>query len=321
METRVFLVASVQKRRRMSPQPTTFAVVVTSYNYRDFVIEAVESALAQSRAAVQVIIVDDGSTDGSDELLLQHYGADERIVLVCGRNGGQLDAFQRGVSRVHADVVCFLDSDDRWAPDYLARLGELYDARRDVDFVFTDMLHFGEENKVVGFHRCAVDLGYTAVITYALTRWYGAPTSALSMRANWAQKVLDVPDGFRETWRLSADNCLVFGASVLGARKYYLPTGSVAYRIHGKNGWWSNRSASSAYVNRLRSRGLIGYYARMAGLDESCIELSKLEYKTKPEPLWAETKRYAALAMRGRAPWWKRVEHMLAILLTSRKTG
>lgn len=321
METRFFFIAPVQKRRRMSPQPATFAVVVTSYNYRDFVIEAVESALAQSRAAVQVIIVDDGSTDGSDELLLQHYGADERIVLICGRNGGQLDAFQRGVSRVQADVVCFLDSDDRWAPDYLARLGELYDARRDVDFVFTDMLHFGEENKVVGFHRCAVDLGYTAVITYALTRWYGAPTSALSMRASWAQKVLDVPDGFRETWRLSADNCLVFGASVLGARKYYLPTGSVAYRIHGKNGWWSNRSASSAYINRLRSRGLIGYYARMAGLDESCIELSKLEYKTKPEPLWAETKRYAALAMRGRAPWWKRVEHMLAILLTSRKTG
>jgi len=242
----------VVERLCMSQQTTSFAVVITSYNYREYVLEAVESALAQSRKAAQVIVVDDGSTDGSVDLLRERYGADDRVVLLCGNNGGQLEGFQRGVARVEADVVCYLDSDDRWAPDYLARLGELYDARRDVDFVFTDMQHFGEENKVVGFHRSAVDLGYTAVITYALTRWYGAPTSALSMRAPWARKVLEVPDSFRETWRLSADNCLVFGASVLGARKYYLPTGSVWYRIHGKNGWWSNRSASVAYTNRLR---------------------------------------------------------------------
>ncbi len=305
----------------MSQQITTFAVVITSYNYRDFVVEAVESALSQSRKPTQVIVVDDGSTDGSDVLLRERYGADDRVVVVCAKNGGQLEAFQRGVALVEASAVCFLDSDDRWAPDYLARLGELYDTRRDVDFVFTDMHHFGEEDKMVGFHHAAVDLGYTAVITYALTRWYGAPTSALSMRASWAKKTVDLPDSFRETWRLSADNCLVFGASVLGARKYYLPTGSVWYRIHGKNGWWSNRSASVAYTNRLRSRGLIGHYARVAGLDESCVELSKLEYKTKSDPVWAETKRYAALAMRGRAPWWKRVEHMLAILLGSKKSG
>ncbi len=305
----------------MSQPVTSFAVIVTSYNYRDFVIEAVQSALAQSRKPAQVIVVDDGSTDGSDGLLREHFGSDERVLLICGRNGGQLAAFQQGVARVDADVVCFLDSDDRWAPDYLARLGELYDHRHDVDFVFTDMRHFGEENKLVGFHRGAVDLGFTAVMTYALTRWYGAPTSALSMRAAWARKVLDVPDGYRETWRLSADNCLVYGASVLGARKYYLPTGCVDYRIHGKNGWWSNRSASQVYLNRLRSRGLIGHYARVAGLDESSIELCKLEYKTKPDPLWTETKRYAALAMRGPAPWWKRVEHMLAILSASRTSG
>ena len=64
----------------------------------------------------------------------------------------------------------------------------------------------------------------------------------------------------------------------------------------------------------------------MAGIDDSCIELGKLEYKTKPVPPWSETKRYAALAMRGSAPWWKRTERMLAILLarhhgTAPKTG
>jgi glycosyltransferase involved in cell wall biosynthesis len=307
--------APVNKGRCMSIQTTTFAVVITSYNYRDFVVEAVESALAQSRKPAQVVVVDDGSTDGSDTLLRQHYGEDERVTLICGTNGGQFEAFQRGVAAVQAEVVCFLDSDDHWAPDYLARLGELYDTRADVGFVFSDMRHFGQEDRLVGFNRSAVDLGHTAIITYAMARWYGAPTSALSTRTKWARKVLDLPDSFRETWRLSADNCLVFGSSVLGAHKYYLPTGSVWYRIHGKNGWWSNLGPSQTYINRLRSRGLINHYARVAGIDDSCIALCKLEYRTKPAPLWAETKRYAALALRSRAPWWKRIEHAIAILL------
>ena len=55
--------------------PTTFAVVVTCYNYRDFVVEAVDSALAQSRPPSQVIVVDDGSKDGSQDLLRERYGA------------------------------------------------------------------------------------------------------------------------------------------------------------------------------------------------------------------------------------------------------
>jgi glycosyltransferase involved in cell wall biosynthesis len=53
----------------MSTRSTTFAVVVTCYNYKDYVAEAVDSALAQSRAAAQIIVVDDGSTDGSTQLL------------------------------------------------------------------------------------------------------------------------------------------------------------------------------------------------------------------------------------------------------------
>ena len=142
----------------MSIQTTTFAVVITSYNYRDFVVEAVESALAQSRKAAQVIVVDDGSTDGSDALLREHYGEDERVTLICSANGGQFQAFQRGVAAVQAEVVCFLDSDDHWAPDYLARLGELYDTRADVGFVFSDMRHFGQEDRLVGFNHSAVDL-------------------------------------------------------------------------------------------------------------------------------------------------------------------
>ncbi|RNF84494.1 glycosyltransferase family 2 protein [Montanilutibacter psychrotolerans] len=299
---------------------TTFAVIVTSYNYRAFVEEAVDSALAQTRAPAQVIVVDDGSTDGTPDLLQQRYGSDPRVTLLCGANGGQLVAFQRGMAAANADVICFLDADDRWAPDYLARIGELYDSRKDVDFVFSDISLFGNEQRTIGYDECARDLGYTAISTFSLTHWYGAPTSALSLRSLWARRSLDLPADLNHTWRLSADNCLVYGASVLGARKYYLPTGSVGYRIHGNNGWWSNRTPTANFLNRLRSRGLIAHYARIAGIDDSCLHLAKYEYKTKPDPSWDETKRYAGLAWAGRgAPWWKRGERAISILMGRRK--
>jgi glycosyltransferase involved in cell wall biosynthesis len=112
---------------------TTFAVVVTNYNYRAFVEAAVDSALAQRHAPRQVIVVDDGSSDGSPELLRQRYGADPRVTLLFGENGGQLSAFRRGVMSADADVVCFLDADDLWEPGYLEALAGLYDQRADVD--------------------------------------------------------------------------------------------------------------------------------------------------------------------------------------------
>ena len=293
---------------------TSFAVVVTSYNYRAFVGTAVDSALAQRRAPMQVIVVDDGSTDGTPAHLRERYGHDPRVTLVCGENGGQLVAFQRGVAHARADVICFLDADDRWEPDYLERLGELYDSRRDVDFVFSDLQLFGDEQRWMGYAEHSRDLGYTAISTYALMHWYGAPTSALSMRALWARRTLALPAELGQTWRLSADNCLVFGASVLGARKYYLRTGAVHYRIHGNNGWWGRQTPAATYLNRFRSRCLIGIYARSIGLDERCLESVKHEFRTKPDPSWREARHYAKLARLRHGSWLRNQQHAVSIL-------
>ncbi|MEY2113965.1 glycosyltransferase family 2 protein [Rhodanobacter sp. FW106-PBR-R2A-1-13] len=298
---------------------TSFAVVVTSYNYRAFVGTAVDSALAQSRAPMQVIVVDDGSTDGTPAHLRERYGHDPRVTLVCGENGGQLVAFQRGVAHARADVICFLDADDRWEPDYLARLGELYDSRRDVDFVFSDMQLFGDEQRWMGYAAQSRDLGFTAISTYLLMHWYGAPTSALSMRALWARRTLELPAELGQTWRLSADNCLVFGASVLGAHKYYLRTGAVHYRIHGNNGWWGRQTPATTYLNRFRSSCLIGIYARSIGLDERCLESVKHEFRTKPDPSWREARHYAKLARLRHGSWLRNQQHAASILWSTLK--
>lgn len=298
---------------------TTFAVIVTCYNYRDYVVEAVESALAQTRAPKQIIVVDDGSTDGSTALLQERYGHDPRVTLVCGPNGGQLVAFQRGAAAAEADVLCFLDADDAWTPGYLAALGEVYDARADVDFVYSDIVRFGGEDRRVGEGPAAIDLGYTALSTYALAHWYGGPTSALSVRTALARTCIDLPERLVPRWRLCADAALVYGASILGGRKVYLPTGAVRYRVHGKNGWWSNRNQVAAYRNRIRTRELVNHYGEVAGVCMQSLESIKFEFRTKPSPSRSERRRYAGLAMMSPGTTWTRLERALGILWSRRR--
>lgn len=293
---------------------TSFAVVVTCYNYCDYVIEAVESALAQARPAAQVVVVDDGSTDGSTALLRERYAGDGRVILLCVENGGQLSAFRHGLAHVDADVVCFLDADDRWDTDHLAKLASVFDARGEVDFVFTDVRLFGEENRSMAFADRPMDLGYTAISTYILGQKYGAPTSALALRTPMARRTLDLPPDEVARWKICADNCLVYGASILGARKLFLPTGSVHYRTHGQNGWWGSNSPEREYRNRFNSRCLVELYARRIGITPLCVDDARHEFRTKSHPSWRECKRYADLVMRGGASWPLRVERALRIL-------
>ena len=295
--------------------PLAFSVVVTNYNYREFVAEAVDGALAQTRAPHEVIVVDDGSTDGSPDYLRERYGSDPRVKLLCGTNGGQLAAFQRGLAAATGDAVCFLDADDRWGADYLRQVDELFEARTDIDFVFSDVRLVGNESGTQGYAKEAADLGYTVLATWVRARWYGAPTSALALRRKLAGRVLDLPADFVTHWRISADNCLVFGASVLGAKKYYLPTGNVDYRIHGRNGWWHEQARMREFAAQFRSRCLINHYAQRMQLDVHALDLAKAEFKSRARPTWDDACVYADIAMRGPAPWWKRVERALAILL------
>ncbi|MBX3713950.1 MAG: glycosyltransferase family 2 protein [Lysobacter sp.] len=292
---------------------TTFAVIITNYNYKAFVAEAIESALGQTRPPAQIIVVDDGSKDGSQDFLRERYGDNPRVTLLMCENGGQLVAFQRGLAAADADVVCFLDADDRWQADYLQKVGKIFDARPDVDFVFSDIVRFGGEDKRIGDASHEIDYGYTAIATYALAHWYGGPTSALSVRTTMAKECVDLPPALAKRWRLCADAALVYGASILGGRKIFLPTNAVMYRVHGNNGWWSNRGQVASYKNRIRTRELINHFGQIAGVCMASTESVKFEFRTKPNPTRQERRRYASIAMMSPGSLWKRIERAAGI--------
>ncbi|MGO8918834.1 MAG: glycosyltransferase family 2 protein [Stellaceae bacterium] len=86
------------------------SIVVTNHNYARFLHAAMDSALAQSWHSVEVIVVDDGSTDGSRGII-EGYGG--RVRAIFQANGGQTSAFNAGFAASSGEVVIFLDADDR----------------------------------------------------------------------------------------------------------------------------------------------------------------------------------------------------------------
>jgi len=102
------------------------SVVIPSYNYARFVREAIDSALAQTYPPLEVIVVDDGSTDATPEVLAS-YG--DRIRVIRQRNEGVARARNAGIATARGDYVAFLDADDVWHPRKL----ELQIARFDGD--------------------------------------------------------------------------------------------------------------------------------------------------------------------------------------------
>jgi glycosyltransferase involved in cell wall biosynthesis len=95
------------------------SVVVTCYNYGRFVAAAIESALQQTHPAFEIIVVDDGSTDESPEIIKRF---ETRVRSIRQPNGGAMSAYNRGFAATTGDVVVFLDADDLLKPELLAEL-------------------------------------------------------------------------------------------------------------------------------------------------------------------------------------------------------
>ena len=101
------------------------SVIVPTYNRAWALGEALDSVLAQTYPAVELIVVDDGSTDETPDLLAR-YGDDLRVLTL--ENGGVSQARNHGISASTGEFIAFLDSDDRWLPDKLAEQAAFFKA-------------------------------------------------------------------------------------------------------------------------------------------------------------------------------------------------
>ncbi|MBN1611287.1 MAG: glycosyltransferase [Polyangiaceae bacterium] len=118
------------------PQPLVSAIIPT-YNRAREVTRAIDSALGQTYSNQEILVVDDGSSDGTREYLGERYA--DRIRCLPKPNGGVSSARNYGMKHARGELFAFLDSDDRWHPEHVAAQVEFFSAHPDYGMVLTDV--------------------------------------------------------------------------------------------------------------------------------------------------------------------------------------
>ena len=126
------------------------SIVIPVYNTKDYIKRCVDSVLAQSERDFEILLIDDGSTDGSSDICDLYSQLDSRVHVFHKKNGGASSARNVGLDNVKGEWVCFVDSDDYVNEFYLKML--LFEVGDDVDFVLQKSIRIQGE-KFVGFKK------------------------------------------------------------------------------------------------------------------------------------------------------------------------
>lgn len=173
------------------------SVVITNYNYAQFLPEALDSALAQTYENIEVLVVDDGSSDGSDEILRRY---ESRVGVIHQKNQGVAAARNRGIAEAKGSLVAFLDSDDVWLPEKLsAQIACLGDD--DVGMVYTGLRYVDRDGASLG--TMLTGSRGRVLEELVLLRGPGVPASGSS--ALIRRSTLDSVGVFDESLSTSAD--------------------------------------------------------------------------------------------------------------------
>lgn len=118
--------------------PGLVSVVIPTYNRCDTVLASIESVLAQTYDQIEVLVIDDGSTDGTGEAVCSRYADDPRVRYVWQENAERCAARNAGIGLATGEFVAFLDSDDLWLAEKLERQMRLFAADPRLDLVHAD---------------------------------------------------------------------------------------------------------------------------------------------------------------------------------------
>lgn len=263
---------------------TLVSIVIINFNYGRFLREAVASALAQSYARCEVIVVDDGSTDESLQVLEPFHG---RITLVSKAQGGHVSALNAGFAASRGEVLFFVDADDTLRPECAARVMSAWrpglckmqfrldtiDAKgidQHMPFPYYPRNLTGGEIK-----RRALRFGYypwPVSTGNAFARTFVAKLAPIP-----PERIFKSPDGFLNKMAPLYGDVAVLD-EVLGA-----------YRVHGGNLWaQSGKSINRAtYARTVRFDAVL--HAEFAAA-ASRFGFKVAEYGRQPVPQWIENR-------------------------------
>jgi glycosyltransferase involved in cell wall biosynthesis len=231
------------------------SIIICNYNYAKFLGLCIESALAQTYKNVEIIVVDDGSTDNSLQVIAS-FG--DRITAISQRNAGQASAFNAGGRAAHGEIVSLLDSDDLFYPDKVAKVVDTFVANPAIDWCF-HALYMSPPADITDHYleaRGGLPSGFNDIrrmVSRGRFPYRMPPTSGMSFRRRLVDKLLPMP----EYIRITADNYLKISAAAL-ATGWFLPENLALQRIHGNNAFTFTRDkALIGAVDAWTALGLI----------------------------------------------------------------
>lgn len=208
------------------------SVCVINFNYGRFLADAVDSALAQTYPRVEIIVVDDGSTDDSREVIA---GYGDRVRSVFKENGGQGSSFNAAFAAARGEILFILDADDMYMPDVVERVVEEF--RRDpglakvqyrMEVVDANAESMGE---FVHGEVGVLPSGDLSRHVLRYRNYPSVPTSASAWSTRALTLLLPLPE---DRYRANADAYLNEQINLCG-RIRSLDYVGVRYRMHGKN--------------------------------------------------------------------------------------
>lgn len=126
------------------------AIIMPSYNSEKFIVESVESVLAQTYSNWELIIVDDCSPDSSNHIIMKYVDSDHRIKLIkLEKNSGPAVARNTAIEAANGRYIAFLDSDDVWLPNKLEKQIKFMQDN-DLAFTYSSYRLVGEDNEHLG---------------------------------------------------------------------------------------------------------------------------------------------------------------------------
>ena len=206
------------------------SIIINNYNYGRFLAAAIDSALTQSYAHCEVVVVDDGSTDDSHEIIA---GFGDQIRPVLKANGGQASAFNAGFATSRGDIICMLDSDDFFRPNKVEQVVRAFVAHPGVGWVFHPVCRMFSDGQSMNLPEVPQTIyldHQNSALRGKLPGPPGPVTSGLAMSRELLDRILPMS----ESIRITADNYLIFLAEAL-APGAYLHEVLAVQRMHGAN--------------------------------------------------------------------------------------
>jgi glycosyltransferase involved in cell wall biosynthesis len=257
------MAVSLTHEPAMSSTTPLVSTVIPTYNRRRLIERSVDSALAQTYRHQEVIVVDDGSTDGTGDFLQERYG--QRIRYLWQPNGGVSNARNHGMRLARGDLIALLDSDDLWDPTKLERQVQFLLAHSDFGMVLTDVRRVdGAGNPIDVFRRRDVIRADGDALADVLMNPALVPASILIRR-----RVFDELGGFDESLRTAED--IEFHLRIAASFKIGVIEEVLTIAARANDGLSSLATSDSDYVQVVERfvsghRGRLSAAARRAAL-------------------------------------------------------